>query len=701
MIRILCSCLIVVLMSGSSYLTAQRFGNQNVKWVDDNHYTFKNKKYNVKTGDSSEVPEKTSPGENLKNALPDNFEINWQSKIAKDGSSAILIKDEDLYYFKEGMNEPLRLTNDEAKEENPTFSKDEQSIAFTKGGNLYSYDLRQKKETALTKDGNESIYNGWASWVYFEEILGRRSRYKAFWWSPNNTHIAFLRFDDNPVPTFTIVRASKTNGDNEVNHYPKAGDPNPEVKMGIVEVSTGKITWVETQENKDYYTAWPFWNEKGDQLYFQELNRDQNKLKIVSTDLTSGKKKLVYSEEQKTWVQFFNDITFVDGGFILRSNKSGWSNLYYYKMSGELIRQLTDYDWDVTSIVKVADDQLFFYGTGKINTDRHLYVVDIKTGENKQLTKEGGMHTASISPGGNHFIASHSNYETPSSRTLYEVGKGKIREIEKGKENKNTKAGIKVEMTTVKTDDGLFDMPVKIVYPPGFSPDKKYPIIFGVYGGPGAQSVRNSYRSYTNDNLIMDGVISISFDHRGSGKFGKKGLDYLHRSLGKWEMEDIITVVKWIKKKGFIDDSRIGIAGGSYGGYYSALALTQGADYFTHAVSNFPVTDWRLYDNVYTERYMDTPQDNKAGYDEGSVLTYAENLKGELLIIHGMMDDNVHAQNTMQLISKLQDLDKDFELMVYPGERHGWGGPKRAHSSRLIENFWRKHFSLDRKVQTP
>ena len=237
-------------------------------------------------------------------------------------------------------------------------------------------------------------------------------------------------------------------------------------------------------------------------------------------------------------------------------------------------------------------------------------------------------------------------------------------------------------------------MPAYWVLPPGFDPSKPYPLIFDIYGGPDAGRISNSYRSYANDKLLNAGVILFSVDHRASGKFGKKGLDYMHRSLGKWEMHDYIETVKWLRTKSFIDPARIGIRGGSYGGYMTAMALTYAADYFTHGVSSAPVIDWRLYDNVYTERYMDTPKDNTEGYKDGSAVTYADRLKGKLLLIHGEIDDNVHLQNTMQLASKLQDLGKPFELMIYPGNRHGIGGAKRNHSVQLAEEFWFRHFGL-------
>jgi dipeptidyl-peptidase-4 len=246
----------------------------------------------------------------------------------------------------------------------------------------------------------------------------------------------------------------------------------------------------------------------------------------------------------------------------------------------------------------------------------------------------------------------------------------------------------KSELFTIPTKDG-YDLPASWILPPDFDGNKKYPVIISIYGGPESQEVANRYpMRLSSYYYAQNGIIVISVDHRGSGHFGKNGSNLMHRNLGKWEMNDYIEAVKWLKTKPFIDGNKIGITGGSYGGYATCMALTYGADYFNYGMANYSVTDWQLYDNVYTERYMDTPDQNPEGYEFGSALTHADNYKGKLLITHGTMDDNVHMQNTIQFVDKLQDMGKEFEMMLYPGERHGWGGPKRDHLSKLTIKFW-------------
>ncbi len=615
-----------------------------------------------------------------------------------DGSSITVIGN-DLYLVGPDGSD-RQLTYDVAEERNPKFSNDQKKVAYTKDNDLYVLDLATNKEKRLTFDGSESVYNGWASWVYYEEILGRSSRYAAFWWSPDNQRIAFLHFNDEPVPTFTLFRSEGQHGDLEVNHYPKAGDPNPEVKFGIVDIENGGMIWVEEDAQKDQYSALPFWTPDGKYLLIQEVNRDQDSLQLVKIDPHSGQRQVIYLETQPTWVEFYEEIDFlVNGDFLLRSNRSGWYNLYRYNQHGKLVNQITNVDWRVLEVLEIDEknNRIFFYGTGADPTERHLFVAALDGGHLKQLTTEEGWHSVKISPSGNFFHTQYSSLQNPGKAYISNIHGETIKPLDDDGHNPNEVAGVRVESLVVETPDG-FKLPGYWVLPKGFNEQRKYPVVFSVYGGPDAGSIKNQYRSYADNFYTNNDIILFELDHRGSGKFGKKGMDFMHRSLGYWEMRDLIEGVKWLREKSFVDSTKIGITGGSYGGYVTAMALTYGADFFTHGVSLFPVTDWHLYDNVYTERYMDRPQDNPNGYRTGSAITHADKYKGHLLIVHGMMDDNVHMQNTMQFIGRLQDLGKDFEMMVYPGERHGWGGPKRSHLSRLTQGFWKKHFLKEERT---
>jgi dipeptidyl-peptidase-4 len=314
-----------------------------------------------------------------------------------------------------------------------------------------------------------------------------------------------------------------------------------------------------------------------------------------------------------------------------------------------------------------------------------------------QLTNGSGSHNVNISPKGSYYTDTWNSITSAGSILAYDKKGKMLKEVHKFEQPAyNPAEHPKAEFVKIMTSDGLFNMPAVITYPLNFDPAKKYPVIFAIYGGPDAKNIFNRWQGTNASWYAQNGIITFSVDHRGSGQFGRKGLDYLHRSLGKWEILDYADAVKWLIAKPFVDASRIGITGSSYGGYMTCLALTKGAEYWTHGFAGSSVTDWRLYDNVYTERFMDTPQDNPEGYKDGSALTFASDYKGKLYMTHGDMDDNVHMQNTIYLISRLQDAGKTFQFMLYPNGRHGWGGAKAIHARNEANRFWLESF-FDKK----
>jgi len=677
-------------------------------WLDDHHYLLvksdpedKTKtrlvKVDAATGEESTFLDYQA----LNEKLPEGFDIQKSAARTDDFGSFLFERKGDLYCFFPQTGMFKRLTATHAPEKNPKFSPNGKYVAYTRDHNLYVIEIETGLEHQLTSDGSELVYNGWASWVYYEEILGRPSRYAAFWWAPNSEMIAFLRFDDSPVPEFPIFRADGVHGELEIQHYPKSGDPNPEVKLGIAHLESGKTVWVDIDENADHYVAWPFWTPDSKQLFFQWMNRGQDHTKIYAADPATGDKTAIYDEKQASWVEFFTDLYFFkDGsGFLLRSDKDGWSHLYYHDLSGRLKRRLTKGEWSVRDIALVDEENQAVYFRRTVNnaTETHLYRVDLDGKHLERLTTSPGTHRCRLSPGGSYFIDTYSSITQPSRMELKSTDGQSIRSLGDQKLALMDEYDLgKVELFTIPSGDG-YDLPAVWVLPPDFDASRKYPIIFRVYGGPAAPIVANSFRGFGAHYMAQHGIITISVDHRGSGHFGKKGVALMHRNLGKWEMHDYIAAVKWLRQQPFIDPDRIGIMGGSYGGYVTCLAMTYGADYFTHGIALYPVTDWKLYDTVYTERYMDKPEENPEGYEFGSALTHAEKYQGTMWIVHGTMDDNVHMQNTIQFIDKLEDLDKDFELMLYPNARHGVGRSKRNHVTREIAQFWFRHF-LDREL---
>jgi dipeptidyl-peptidase-4 len=704
-----------ILLTATFILNGQRPGMRKpepglIKWINDNHMlfrTFDSEKnlivvdYNCKTGKSVEVADYMSDMQKLRRMLPGDVMTATDQAVSGDYTAVVISRDSDLWYFDGTDTIGHRLTYDEGREVNMRFAPGDRKIAYTKNRDLYVFDLDLNKEIRLTSDATERIYNGWASWVYYEEILGRPSRYAAFWWSPDAERIAYLHTDDNPVPLYYINALEKSDGLHgrlETTPYPKAGDPNPVVKMGIAEIATAKTTWVKTDESVDQYIAWPSWTPDSRGLMIQVQNRDQNDMRFILADAATGDFKEIYRETSPTWVDFFEDIYVMnDGsGFIVRSYRDKkWHNLYYYGWDGSLRSQITKFDWKVTEIVRVNEErgEIYFNATGPGFIDSHLYRARLDGSGLQQITSGEGYHTASVSPGGSWFIDSWSSIADPGGIDLIDRKGKTVRNLYRQETftfdpEKNQRS----EIIRILTSDGLFELPAVITYPVKFDPSKKYPVIFTVYGGPDMGDVSNRWQGNKPDWYAVNGIVTIDVDHRGSGEFGRRGLDYMYRSLGKWEISDYSDAVKWLRKQSWVDSTRMGITGGSYGGYVTCLALTRGADYWTHGIADYSVTDWRLYDNVYTEKYMDTPDDNPDGYRDGSVITWAGNLRGKLLIRHGDLDDNVHFQNVIWLVSALQDLNRPFEMMIYPGGRHGWGGPKRVFMTGEGNSFWLKNF---------
>ncbi|MFM9909017.1 MAG: DPP IV N-terminal domain-containing protein [Chitinophagaceae bacterium] len=582
---------------------------------------------------------------------------------------------------------------------NTTLSPDKKWAAYTKpDNNLYVTNLDTKSETQLTNDGSETILNGYASWVYYEEILGRGSRYKAFWWSPNSQHLCYMRFDDAEVPLFPIFWSDGQHGKLENERYPKAGDKNPEVTIGVISIANlSKTIWADFNSKEDQYFGTPLWTPSN-QLWIQWMNRGQDTFKIYSSDLSTGIKTIIYEENQKTWIDLDEQsrIEFLPDGktFIVKSDKDGWENLYLHDENGKLINPITIGNFWGTNILRIDEKtKTVYFRARKENSARFDFY---KVGLNgKSLTRlsfgEYSHDQINLSPNGNYFITTYSNVSSPPAMAIVDT-KGKIiRELGNNKGTEfNNYAMPKVELSRIKSTDGLFDLPIVITYPVNFDPAKKYPVLVSIYGGPNAGTVYDRWRQAGGATQwwAQEGIIQVAFDNRSSGHFGKKGLNYIHRQLGKYEIEDYMACGKWLRNQPWVDSNRLGITGGSFGGYMTCMALTYGAAIFNYGIANASVTDWHLYDSHYTERFMDTPNENPEGYQITSVMNYAEKYKGLLRIVHGTSDDNVHMQNSIQLVNKLEELKKHFEFMLYPGERHGIGGnsSNKAQHNR-IETF--------------
>jgi dipeptidyl-peptidase-4 len=684
-----------------------------IKWIDDEHVIInqkihpdsaaKNYILDIKTGTFTETKEGGSPGAGFGGGRGGGGRGGFGGGAESTSGKSVTVRDNDLFYRSNGVEK--RLTNDKEEEKNPTFSPDSNYVGYTKKNNLYTYNLTTNKETQLTTDGTFTTLNGYASWVYYEEIFGRATRYRAFWWSPDSKQIAFMHFDESMIPMFPIYVSEGQHGYIEQTRYPLPGDKNPEVKIGLVNPDGGSTTWADFNEKDDQYFGWPTWHPLTHQLMVYWMNRDQNALKIYEVNRTNGSKKEWYVENQKTWIDLEDRVggrlNFLTSGkgVIIQSDKTGWNHLYMYNMDGTFKNAITTGKFTVTNIrfIDEKNETVYFTGRSRENTARtDLYSVKFNGSALTRLTFGDYNHAqTNLSPTVKYFITSYSNANTPTKMSLVD-SKGKIvKELGDMKSPEIDNYDLaKTELIRIKSDDGLYDLPAMVTWPAHMDPNKKYPMLISIYGGPNAGTVMDTWSWNANRQFYAnEGMIQVAFDHRASGHFGKEGVNYMYHNLGFWEMADYKTMAKWFIANGQADASKICITGFSYGGYMSAYALTYGADVFTHGMAGGTVADWSLYDTHYTERYMGTPQNNPDGYKSSSVLSYIDKYKGMLQIVHGTSDDNVHMQNSMQIISALEDKGKDFEFMLYPGGRHGWSNlpAKNNHFTNLKTKFIYKY----------
>lgn len=594
----------------------------------------------------------------------------------RKASAVVKVSDGEVVYTAPDGSQK-QLTKTPAEEKNPVLSPDGKWVAFTRDNDLYAIEIASGREVRYTEDGSEVIKNGYASWVYYEEILGRSSEYCSFWWSPDSRYLAFFRADDSRVPVYPLYNVKGQHGELEINRYPRAGDPNPEVKVGIISVEGGKIVWADFNPETDQYFGTPFWRPDGGGLLVQWMPREQNNLKLYDVNPVTGGKSEIYNEEQPTWVNWITRLHWVKDGFMMIRDFDGWEQIYLHNSDGSLRLKLTSgRKWD-TEIVRIDEKnrQVYFTSKGEISTRNDFYCVGFDGKKQRRLTfGEYNHKNIRLSPDNRYFLTQYDNSSTPTRLGVVNVKNGKVKVLGdlKGVDFDSTKME-KKEMLWLTTAEG-FKIPAIVRWPRNMEEGKRYPVDIHVYGGPNRGSV-SDYWSSSRAGRDED-CIRVVMDHRGSGHCGKAGMNYMHRNLGKWEMEDYIAWVKLLRTYPSVDSTRVMISGGSYGGYMTALALTYGAEYFQYGYAKYSVMDWMLYDSHYTERYMDLPKDNPEGYKAASVFTYLDRYQSYgpamLRIVHGMMDDNVHMQNSMQLVDTLQQMNRKFELMLFPGERHGW-----------------------------
>lgn len=577
-----------------------------------------------------------------------------------------------------------------------TFSPDASKIAYVKNNNLYMATLDDMKEVQITFDGEwNKIINGNADWVYEEEF----SMSKAFQWSPDGSKIAFWRFDESGVKEFNMQLWGQLYPQDYRFKYPKAGEDNSVIELKVFDLSSKQTTTMDIGEEKDIYVPRIYWTKEEDILSMIRLNRLQNKMEILHADVNSGESQVIYSEESDTYVDAdYNDnLQYLNDGktFIITSEKDGYKHIYQYNLDGSLVNQITSGNWEVTNLLGVDEKakMIYFISSEKSPLERHMYSIKLNGKGKKEMTNASGTHRMNWSPDFKYYIQTLSSTASPNLITLHD-GKGK--EIRVMEDNSNAKKRIaqyalgEKEFFTFQNNEGD-ELNGYMIKPADFDPNKKYPVLMYVYGGPGSQTVSNSWfggRDYWHMHLANQGYIIASIDNRGTGARGKDFKHITYGILGKYEVEDQIAGGKYLASLDYTDSDRIGIWGWSYGGYMSSLSLFIGNDVFKSAIAVAPVTSWRYYDTIYTERYMSTPQLNGEGYDAYSPNSHIDQLKGNFLLIHGTGDDNVHFQNSVEMLNRLVAADKQFDTFYYPNRNHGiYGGNTTWHLYTQMTNW--------------
>ncbi len=626
--------------------------------------------------------------------------------FSEDESKVILTTNETPVYRRSSLGEyyvydfktkQLTKVADQLVQE-PTLSPDGTKIAYGFENNLYVKDLKSGNVTQITFDGEKNkIINGITDWVYEEEF----SFVRAFDWNADSNLIAFIRFDESEVPEFSMdIYGSGLYQTQQVFKYPKAGEKNSKVSLHLYDLQTKKLQELKVDKAyEDFYIPRLKWTNDANVLSAQYMNRHQNELDLWFINTKTMDYDLVLEEKDDAYIDVTFNLTFLkDNSFIWTSEKDGFNHIYHYDKNGKLINQVTDGDWEVTDYYGFNEkaNTIYYQSTENGSINRDVYSVKLNGKNKNRLTKTEGTNSASFSADFTYFINTHSSATTPYEYTLHNSKNGNLVKGIKDNDKLAQKVGdyvtSKKEFSTINVNGN--DLNMWMIKPADFDENKQYPLFMYQYSGPGSQQVANRWNSandYWYQMLAQQGYIVVCIDGRGTGFKGADFKKVTQKELGKYEVEDQIEAAKKLGELPYIDASRIGIWGWSYGGFMSSNALFKGSDVFKMAIAVAPVTSWRFYDTIYTERYMTAPDENPSGYDDNSPINHVDKLKGDFLLIHGTGDDNVHVQNTMRMVEALIQADKQFEWMIYPDKNHGiYGGNTRLHLYKKMTNFIHK-----------
>jgi dipeptidyl-peptidase-4 len=594
----------------------------------------------------------------------------------------------DLFLLHTDSGKCEQLTATAEVERDPKLSPDGRFVSFRRDHDLYSLDVASKKATRLTTDGSATLWNGELDWVYPEEL----NLSTAHWWSPDSSAVAYLQFDVGKEPIYPQVDLLSWRALAEPERFPQPGTPNADVRLGVVPAAGGATRWMDIGEPREHLLARVYWSPDSRALAYERLNRIQNRLDLGMADAHTGATHLLLTEDDSYWINVNDDFRFLNKGrqFLWGSERDGYHHLYLYSMDDKHVAQLTKGDWEVTEVAGVNEDtrEVFFVSTEESPTERQLYRVRLDGKQKQRLSGGAGTHTISMSPTTEYYMDTASNLQTPPRRTLNESDGSQIAVYKE-----STPPEVEIlpsELIKLKATDGV-ELYARLTKPVGFAPDKKYPVIVEVYGGPEVQMVRDAWSGAGFEQVLAQkGYLVWQLDNRGSAGRGHTWESKIYHEMGPHELNDQLEGIHYLETLGYADMTRVGITGWSYGGYMTLYALAHAPNVFKAGIAGAPVTDWRNYDSIYTERYMGLPDENADGYKRSSPQSAAADIKGRLLILHNIEDDNVHFQNTIQMAQVLEKEGKQFQMLVYPQKSHGVGGPLRKQMYQAMLDFLEK-----------
>ncbi len=619
-----------------------------------------------------------------------------EPKLSADNAAGTYTADGVTYLIRFSDNAAIELGSKENPAELLTYNSQSTRISFFTRSGLHVVDLSADKLESgepllVAKDENHLV--GKLDWVYQEELYGR-GNFQGHWWSSDGDHLAYMELDETELIPFIVMDHIPVRGESEKTNYPKAGDPLPKVRIGVADVTSGKMTWIELGEYDDseILVSRVTWSGDGQHLYLQVQNREQTWLDLIRTNVDGGSPEKLFRDSTPAWIESPGDPQFLlDSSFLWVSPRNGFKHIYHYEADGTLRKQITAGDWEVRSLDGVSGNTAFIHATRDSAVNVQGYKLDLDSGEMTQLTEGEGMHSMNFSHDMSYFIDRVSTATMPPGYSVYRSDGTRLRLLNQDCNDRLSYLNVsEPEFIEVPTGDGEQPMDAMLITPPDFDPAKKYPVLVFIYGGPQTPRVRNSFGGewyLWHQMLAQKGYVIWMCDGRSSSYRSAKNVWPIYRNFAENELADIETGIEWLKQKPWVDSNRLGIWGWSYGGYMTAYALCH-SETFKMGISGAPVTDWKNYDAIYTERYMDLPKNNPEGYEQTSLLPVAQDLHGKMLLIHGEIDDNVHINNTMQLVYELQKHNKQFDLMIYPGARHSVKDDgQQAHLRKLMTEF--------------